>query len=65
MALTEKTLVARLNKLAPAAADVQLGSVLEDLITQHNALLAALTAAALAGLNLTTVSAVKTLAARQ
>lgn len=64
MALTEKSIQARLNRMTPAARDAHLGDVLEDLITQHNALLAALTAANISGLTLTSVSAVKTLSAR-
>jgi hypothetical protein len=65
MKLTETTLIHRLDGCLPVAHEVKLGQVLEDLITQHNALLAALTAAAVAGLNLTTVAPVKALGARQ
>ena len=65
MSLSEQTLVTRLNKLAPVAAEVQLGQVLEDLITQQNALVAALTAAAIDGLDLSAVLPVASLASRQ
>ena len=61
---TEQTRQDHLNKMAPAAYRAKLGDVVEDLITQHNALLAALTAANIAGLNLSGVSAVKTLSQR-
>lgn len=62
--LTEGTLVARLNRMNPVAAQVKLGQVLEDLITQHNNLLAALTAANISGLTLTGVSQVTPLSQR-
>jgi len=62
--LTENTLVSRLNRMNPVAAQVKLGQVLEDLITQHNNLLAALTAANIAGLTLTGVSQVTPLSQR-
>lgn len=62
--LTEGTLIARLNRMNPVAAQVKLGQVLEDLITQQNALLAALTAANIAGLNLSGVSPVTPLSQR-
>jgi hypothetical protein len=62
--MNETSLKAQLNRLAPAARDAHLGDVIEDLITQQNALLAALKAANISGLVLTGVSAVKTLSAR-
>lgn len=55
-----------LNRCMPAAKHAQLGDVLNDLITQHNALLAKLDTANLAGMgtnNVATLS-VKTLAQR-
>lgn len=64
MNLSETTLKARLNRMSPAAHEAHLGDVIEDLITQHNNLLAALQAANIAGLTLTSVSAIKTLSAR-
>lgn len=36
--------IERLNRMAPAAFTAELGQVLDDLITQHNALLAKLDA---------------------
>ncbi len=65
MSLTETTLIHRLDHCLPVAHEVKLGQVLEDLITQQNALLAALEAAALAGLNLSAVAPAKLLGARQ
>lgn len=64
MNLSEATLQARLNGMSPAAHEAHLGDVIEDLITQHNNLLAALQAANITGLTLTSVSAVETLSAR-
>jgi hypothetical protein len=53
-----------LNHSMPAAFQAKLGDVLNDLITQHNNLLAALTAANIAGLVLTSVTAVTPLSQR-
>jgi hypothetical protein len=41
MNLSETTLIKRLNKLSPAASEVQLGQLLEDLLVNYNALQAA------------------------
>jgi len=38
--LSESEIQKRLNRLAPAARDAHLGDVIEDLITNHNLLLA-------------------------
>lgn len=38
--LNESTLVARLNRMNPVASQAKIGDVTEDLITQHNALVA-------------------------
>jgi hypothetical protein len=38
MNLSEKTLKARLNRMSPAAHEAHLGDVIEDLITNYNAL---------------------------
>lgn len=64
MSLSETILINRLNNSSPVASEVQLGQVLEDLIVQQNAILSALVAADIAGLNLSAVSAVKTLSER-
>ena len=42
MALTKQTLKTRLNKVSPTEKLIKLGDLLDDLITQHNALLAKL-----------------------
>ena len=44
MALTKQTLKNRLNKVSPTEKLIKLGDLLDDLITQHNALLAKLDA---------------------
>lgn len=53
-----------LNHSMPAAFHAKLGDVLNDLITQHNNLLAALVAANIAGLVLTGVQPVTPLSQR-
>lgn len=44
MPIPKKTVVDRANKMSPTAELIRLGTVLDDLITKHNALLAKLDA---------------------